>query len=235
MNLKEKLNNWEYKTYIAKRKKDYPTIIPKEFLQQIPDMANVSVFGKNKMTNWFQKVTTGYSSMPTHSCILDRPKQNESAYLHEINNRIAEADLYYSYNTIQRYADDRLVFHWFKNLTEEEEKELRYRIQYLVDKKLKYDVLGYAGFVTSIIPGLNKLLHASEKTVFCSDANALVYGGGKKNSYYDEVKKWEEIKQITLKPDSDQTTPADIYLYLNNWYDLMPSIMGRAEWIPQKG
>ena len=228
-NLKKKINNFLWNKYHDMRKKSFtPYKLQSNIdkLKLIPLGALGSVFGSNVLTIGYERLILGVDrdSAPTHSLI----------YIGGGDHTIAEADVFYSKNKLERYSGKRVVFHYFKNLDTEELCEIKRRVYYLLDKKLIYDVKGYAGFALRVIPFLEKIkiLQASDTTVFCSDGNVVIYVGDYGNND-TEIKKWKLLRIISNIHEANNNTPADIFIYMEKLYEIMPERIGRIELIPE--
>lgn len=214
-----KLNSWLWSLYHKFRKQNYRGKFKnQEEIKKIPCGAIGHVFGSNVLTKKVQELMTGEKDMPTHTIM----------YLGGGNHTIAEADVYFSKNKLERYAQSKVVFHYFKDMYVEELEEIKSRIYYLLDKKMVYDFMGYVGFVTRKISLLRKikLLSASNTTVFCSDGTVVVYHGDQNNND-DEIAEWTLMRNISVEYEANKNTPADIYLFLDQLVELMPEKVGR--------
>lgn len=225
----KKINNWLHKVYHNRRKKKfnyYKLQSNIDNIKKIPLGALGSVFGSNVLTREYEKLILdiGDDSAPTHSLI----------YVGGGDHKIAEADVYYSLNKLERYSGNRVVFHYFKDLNIEELEEIKYRIYYLLKKKLVYDFKGYVGFASRLLPFLKKikLLQASDTTVFCSDGNVVIYHGDKENTD-EEISQWMLMRNISVIYEANANCPADLYVFLEQLYEIMPDKIGRIELIPE--
>jgi len=215
---KKNLNELGWKLYHELRRKSYSDKFKnQEDIKRIPCCSIGSMFGGNQLTKDFQELKTGEKKTPTHTIL----------YLGGGDHTIAEADVYFSKNKLERYARSKVVFHYFKNMTVEEVEEIKRRIYYLLDKKLSYDFMGYIGFVSREISFLRKvkLLMASDTTVFCSDGVAVVYHGDENNND-ENIKKWGTIRFISGIYEANKNFPAAIYLYLHRLHEAMPDKVG---------
>jgi len=225
----KKINNWLWKVYYNCRRKNFkPYRLQKNIdnLKLIPPCSLGHVFGSNVLTKKYEKLVLDIDDdeAPTHSII----------YLGGGDHKIAEADVYYSTNKLNRYAQSRIVFHYFRDLDIEEIEELKRRVYYLLDKKMVYDVKGYIGFVTRAIPWFEKikLLQASDTTVFCSDANTIIYHGDHDNND-SNIKEWTLMRNISVIYEANKNCPADIYIFMEKLYEIMPEKVGRIELIQE--
>lgn len=211
---KENLQNMAWNVYLKLRKGSFSGEFDPELVKKIPPCAIASVFGNNKVTKAMEEVITGVKDNPTHTFL----------YLGEGEHVIAEADVFFSKNKLERYAQSRIAIHYFKDLTVEEMGIIKDRIYYLLSKKMTYDVGGYLGFASRLIPFLSKikLINASDKTVFCSDAAALVYQGDETNTD-DKIKTWNAIRNVSLVDDPNKVTPAHIYQFLHGLSIIAPN------------
>ena len=223
----EKINNYLFLLYHKYRRQSFGKFGKEnlEKIKHIPVGAIGSIFGGNVLTNTFNELRTEKEDMPTHSLM----------WLGGGKHTIAEADIYFSTNKLERYAENKVVFHYFKKLTVEDVQEIKSRIYYLLDKKLIYDYGGYAGFATRRIPLLRKikLLSASNTRVFCSDGVVVVYHGDKNNTD-EKIKLWDTIAIISLIEIANHNCPADIYAYLHNLHTLYPDVIGEIVLEPKK-
>ena len=227
--IRSKINNWLWKQYHKKRKKIFKPYINSvniEAIKTIPLGAIGSVFGSNVLTKEYQKLVLDIddNEAPTHSII----------YIGGGDHSIAEADVFYSKNKLERYSGNRVVFHYFKDMSVEEQEEVKYRIYYLLNKKMVYDVAGYVGFASRIIPWLDKIkiLRASDTTLFCSDGNVVIYHGDHNNNDI-EIREWTLMRNISVTYEANKNCPADIYVFMEQLMCLMPDKIGRIELIPE--
>lgn len=216
-------------TYHAFRKKKYSGALNQDLVKQIPLGAVGSVFGNNKLTQTYQEIALGIKNGPTHTM----------GYIGNGKQQIAEADIYWSLNTLSRYANKKTVFHWFKDMTVDELQEIKRRVYYLLKRKKFYDIAGYAGFVvrplSKALPFLSKIpfLKASNNLPFCSDAWVIIYQGDP-TSTDKEIRKWKMIRRIADVNDPDEATPAHIYLYMEKLLKQHKNIIGRVKWAGKK-
>ena len=223
-------NNWLWKLYHNRRKNKFTPYKVKaniDNIKLIPLGALGSVFGSNVLTKNYERLVLDLpeDEAPTHSLI----------YIGGGDHKIAEADVFYSLNKLERYSGKRVVFHYFRDMEIEEVEEVKRRIYYLLDKKFVYDVAGYAGFVSRISPSFfkkRKWLKASDTTVFCSDGNVVIYHGDHDNTD-NEIKRWTLLRNISVIYEANANTPADIFVFLEQLYSLMPDKIGRIELIPE--
>ena len=191
-----------------------------ELVKYIPFGAIGSVFGKNPLTQTYQYLKTGLKGSPTHSFI----------YLGGGEHAIAEADVFFSFNKLERYKGSKVILYWFRDMTVDEMQKLKDRIYFLVHQKLRYDLTGYTGFATRELEKLGfnvpKFLKEDDKYLFCSEAIQTLYSGDIR-SKIDEVAEWDVIREISKEWDASETTPADIYLYLSKLYEKNPAKIGR--------
>lgn len=225
----KKINNWLWKKYHDIRKKKftpYKNSVNIEQLKLIPLGAIGSVFGSNVLTKEYEKLVLdiGDNEAPTHSII----------YIGGGDHKIAEADVYFSKNKLERYSSKRVVFHYFRDLHIEEMEEIKRRIYYLLEKKMLYDFKGYIGFASRIIPFLEKIkfLQASDTTVFCSDGNAVIYHGDKENTDI-EISEWALMRNISVIYEANGNCPADIFVFMEQLMELIPGKVGRIELMPE--
>lgn len=223
---KKRLNNVGYRLYHKFRKNKFTDKFEnQDDIKKIPTGALLSIFGSNVLTENYQNIFVMKGDTPTHSAI----------YYGGGSHKIAEADIYYSFNKLERYAHKKVVAHYFKNLTIEEVQEIKRRMCYLVEQKYIYDIRGYGSFLISKIPWIKKvkILQASDTTVFCSDGNGVIYHADEthKNS---EIAKWEFMTQISEELDPNKITPAHIYIFMENLHKIFPEKIGRIELIPKK-
>ena len=223
------INNWFWRIYHKRRKNKFTPYRVKaniENIKAIPLGALGSVFGSNVLTKNYERLVLDLSEdeSPTHSII----------YIGN-GHKIAEADVFYSLNRLERYSGKRVVFHYFRDMEVEELEEVKRRIYYCIDKKLVYDFTGYAGFVSRIDPSFSKKLKwlkASDTTFFCSDANVVIYHGDHDNTD-NEIKRWTLLRNISVIYEANGNCPADIFVFLEQLYEMMPDKIGRIELIPE--
>ena len=227
--LKTKLNDYLWNYYHKKRKSSftpYKNSVNLEQLKLIPLGALGSVFGANVLTKGYEKLVLdiGDDEAATHSLV----------YIGGGDHSIAEADVYYSRNKLERYSGKRVVFHYFKDMLIEEQEEVKRRIYYLLEKKMLYDVKGYVGFASRVIPWLEKIkyLQASDTTVFCSDGNAVIYHGDKENTDI-EISEWALMRNISVIYEANGNCPADIFVFMEQLHEMIPEKVGRIELIAE--
>jgi len=215
--LRKVLNDFGYWLYHKLRKKH---AFDPDLVKYIPFGAIGSVFGKNPATQTYQYLKTGMKGSPTHSFI----------YVGGGKHAIAEADVYFSFNKLERYKDSKVVLHWFRNLTSDEMQELKDRIYTMVHQKVRYDLMGYLGFATRELEKLGfnipKILKESDKLPFCSEAVQMFYSGDPGNDSVG-IRDWTVIKKISHEKDPSNTTPADIYLFMEELRKKNPAKIGR--------
>ncbi len=224
---KKNLNHIGWKLYHKFRKKTFKKFSKEnlEKIKQIPVGAIGTVFGNNVLTSTFQEIRV--EDTKVDEVKVAEASHTITGYLGNSNHEIAEADVYFCKNKLERYVGKRIVFHYFKTFTSEDIQEIKRRIYYLLDKEMLYDFMGYAGFVTRPLSFLEKVkfLHASDTTVFCSDGAGVVYHGDKQNTD-KAITEWDVMAYISLIHEANKICPADIYLYMHRLYELFPDKVG---------
>lgn len=222
---KKNINNTGWIIYHKCRKKNYKEKFKNQKdVKLVPFGALGSVFGSNKLTELYQEVISGLKETPTHSMM----------YIGGGNHKIVEADIYYSFNQLEKYANKKVVFHWFKNLNYNEIQKIKERVYYLISKKLFYDIKGYSGFLIRKTPFLKKLkwLMASNTTVFCSESNITIYHGDEKNTD-EKIRNWNLIRKISKIFEANKVTPVHIYIFMEDLYKKFPGNIGRLILYPK--
>lgn len=215
---KKNLNDFGWLLYQIFRKRCFEKKIPKKYTVQIPPMAQGFVFGTNVLTRSVQSIVSGSKDNPTHMF----------TYIGGGKQEIAEADLYYVKSSLHRYYGRKIVLFYFKDMLVEDVQEIKFRIDYLLKKKLIYDWFGYAGFVFRPLGITEKIkfLRASDTTVFCSDGSVLLYHGDIRND--DKViRDWRLIKMVSDIYEPNKNAPIHPYLYLSRLHELLPNKVGK--------
>jgi hypothetical protein len=117
------------------------------------------------------------------------------------------------FNEIFKYLKKKktkIAIQWFEDISMHEGIELHHRIIWFAGRKFFYDIAGYAGFFTRLIPFLRKIFKPSNRLFFCSELAATIYEGDKQ-SKHETIKKWDKIRSLSSKPTPTSTAPVDIY------------------------
>jgi len=179
-------------------------------LDQIPIGAHIVIFAKNPATKLWGWIETHYKEIPTHSAI----------YIGEWDGRknvILESVQYTEFNEIYKYLKKdnvKIVAQWYTDLTVNEKIEIHHRIIWFAGRKFFYDIAGYAGFFTRLIPFLRKIFPPSNKRPFCSELVATIWEGDKKSAYETIKKLWFFVRAFSSKPNPTATAPIDGYSYM---------------------
>ena len=178
-------------------------------LDLIPIGAVVTVFDSNILTKWWGKLETHHDDIPTHTAIYLGNWEGRK-------NVILEACKFLEFNELSKHLRERklkIAVQWFPELSMPEGIELYHRIIWFSKRKLFYDVAGYAGFFTRLLPFLSKIFKPSDKLFFCSELAATIYEGDK-DSKHETIKKWGKIRTVSSKPTPTGTAPVDIFYHM---------------------
>lgn len=178
-------------------------------LDQIPIGSHIVIFGKNPATKLWGWIETHRKEIPTHSAIYLGTWEGRK-------NVILESVQFTEFNELYKYLKKdnvKIVAQWYTDLTDKEKIEIYHRIVWFSGRKMFYDVAGYLGFFTRLIPFLRKIIPPSNKHPFCSELVATIWEGDK-NSAYETIKKlWLFIRAFSSKPNPTATAPVDGYAY----------------------
>lgn len=178
-------------------------------LDQIPVSAVITIFAKNPATKLWGKIETHQSEIPTHTAI----------YVGQWDSRkdvILEACKYLEFNELYRYLEKdnvKITAQWYTDIKMRDGTELFRRIIWFAGRRFFYDIAGYAGFFTRLIPFLRKIFKPSNRLFFCSELAATIYEGDKK-SKHKTIKDWHLIRVVSSKPTPTATAPVDIFYYM---------------------
>ena len=136
----------------------------------------------------------------------------DKCYTHAMNkidgNDIMSMSLTVKKLDVSKLAKDHIyTIITYTDLTQQQITDgIAWCYQYIKDHPFQvYDVFGYLGFLTRIIPALRKIswLHGSEKLMFCSDLEVHLY------QYLQYP--------LYMHDDSEKMAPTDLFLQSQTW------------------